>query len=102
MALMLLCRQKGMGSLHPIRFYFHWDSNMKLSIDGRLRKAAQAAFAGGLAVASFSVAAQEAAPAPTPVEAAPAAAQPAPAAAAPAAAEPAAASAPVEDRKSVV
>lgn len=38
---------------------------MKLSIDGRLRTAVQAAFVTGLATASFSLAAQE----PTPVEA---------------------------------
>ena len=58
---------------------------MKLSIDGRLRTAVQAAFVTGLATASFSLVAQEPVPAPAPVEAqAPAAApaaEPAPVAA---------------------
>jgi len=78
---------------------------MKLSIDGRLRTAVQAAFVTGLATASFSLAAQEAAQQPTAVEApvaatAPVATEPSPAAAAPAAeaapAEAAAAPAPLE------
>ena len=49
---------------------------MKLSIDGQLRLAAQAAFATGLAAASFQVFAQDATAAPAPVVAeAPAAAE---------------------------
>ena len=69
---------------------------MKLSIDGRLRTAVQAAFVTGLATASFSLAAQEPAPAPVAVEASAPAAAPAAAEPAPVAAEAAPAPAPLE------